>query len=185
MNKKLKTGLATALLLAGIGLSNPTEQKQAASVGSFDRPEEITAPGSLSDLISRLRDLLPVASSARAHAHPIAPSGEKHWRGSSNYARGYSQKGLASWYGPGLHGNLTASGERFNQHDLTAAHPHLPFGTRVRVTNLNNNLSVIVRINDRGPYIGGRIVDLSAAAARVVRMRQSGVAPVRVDVLGR
>jgi len=71
------------------------------------------------------------AKASEAIAHPIARSGEK----------GYSQKGWASWYGPGLHGNLTASGERFNQYDLTAAHPNLPFGTWVRVTNLNNNRS--------------------------------------------
>lgn len=181
MNKKFKTGLATALLLAGIGLSNPTEQKQVASTGSFDKHRTSTAPGSLSDLVSLLRDILQVQESAmasEASAHPIGRSGEKEWRG-------YSQKGWGSWYGPGLHGNLTASGERFNQYDLTAAHPHLPFGTRVRVTNLNNNLSVVVRINDRGPYIRGRIVDLSAAAAGMVRMRQSGVVPVRVDVMGR
>jgi len=172
MNKKLKTGLATALLLAGIGLSNPTEQKQVASTGSFDRHRTSTAKGSLSDLVSLLRDILQVPESAMA-SEAIARSG------------GYSQKGWGSWYGPGLHGNLTASGERFNQYDLTAAHRNLPFGTRVRVTNLNNNLSVVVRINDRGPYIRGRIIDVSAAAAQEVRMRQSGVVPVRVDVLGK
>ena len=177
MNKKFKTGLTVALLLTGIGLSNPTEQKQTASVDSFDKPEEITAPGSLSDLVSLLRDILQVQESAMA-SEPIGRSGEKQWHG-------YSQKGWASWYGPELHGNLTASGERFNQYDLTAAHRNLPFGTRVRVTNLNNNRSVVVRINDRGPYTGGRIIDVSAAAAGVVRMRQSGVAPVRVDVLAR
>jgi len=177
MNKKFGTGLATVLLLTGIGLSNLTEQKQVSSVGSFDNHRTSTAKGSLSDLVSLLRDIWPVESSAWA-SEAIARSGEKQWLG-------YSQKGWASWYGPRLHGNLTANGEIFNQYDLTAAHPHLPFGTRVRVTNLNNNLSVVVRINDRGPYIRGRIIDVSAAAARVVRMRQSGVALVRVDVLGR
>ncbi len=184
MNKKFGTGLATVLLLTGIGLSNLTEQKQVSSVGSFDNHRTSTAKGSLSDLVSLLRDIWPVESSAWA-SEAIAPSGQKHWRGGSNYARGYSQKGLASWYDPGFHGNLTANGEIFNQYDLTAAHPHLPFGTWVRVTNLNNNLSVVVRINDRGPYIRGRIIDLSASAARMVRMRQSGVVPVRVDILGR
>lgn len=91
--------------------------------------------------------------------------------------------GMASWYGPGFHGNRSASGERFNQNALTAAHRHLPFGTKVRVTNKRNGRSVIVRINDRGPFTGGRIIDLSAGAARVLGVMQSGVAPVKVEVL--
>ncbi len=93
--------------------------------------------------------------------------------------------GMASWYGPGFHGNRSASGERYNQNALTAAHRSLPFGTKVRVTNIQNGRSVIVRINDRGPHIRGRIIDLSAAAARIVGVMQSGVAPVRVEVLGK
>ncbi|NES96162.1 MAG: septal ring lytic transglycosylase RlpA family protein [Desertifilum sp. SIO1I2] len=93
-------------------------------------------------------------------------------------------KGMASWYGPGFHGNRSASGEIFNQDALTAAHRNLPFGTLVRVTNLDNGTSVVVRINDRGPFIGGRIIDLSAGAARVLGLIHSGVAPVRVEVLG-
>lgn len=93
-------------------------------------------------------------------------------------------RGLASWYGPGFHGNRSASGERFNQNALTAAHRSLPFGTMVRVTNLRNGLSVVVRINDRGPFSRGRIIDLSAAAARVIGLTSSGVASVTVEVLG-
>ena len=96
-----------------------------------------------------------------------------------------SFRGQASWYGPGFHGRLTANGERYNQNAMTAAHPSLKFGTRVKVTNLNNGRSVIVRINDRGPYAGGRVIDLSAAAARSLKMINSGVAPVEVTILGR
>ena len=92
-------------------------------------------------------------------------------------------QGGASWYGPGFHGNLSASGERFNQYAMTAAHKTLPFGTKVRVTNLNNGRSAIVRINDRGPFIRGRVIDVSAAAARVLGMINSGVAPVKVEVI--
>jgi rare lipoprotein A len=92
--------------------------------------------------------------------------------------------GMASWYGPGFHGNRSASGEVFNQHALTAAHRNLPFGTQVRVTNLSTGQSVVVRITDRGPHIRGRIIDLSAGAARVIGVINSGVAPVRLDVLG-
>ncbi|NEP12182.1 MAG: septal ring lytic transglycosylase RlpA family protein [Symploca sp. SIO2C1] len=93
------------------------------------------------------------------------------------------RSGIASWYGPGFHGRKSASGERFNQNALTAAHRTLPFGTNVLVTNLNNGRSVIVRINDRGPFIRGRVIDLSVAAARVIGMLDSGVAPVNVQVL--
>lgn len=91
--------------------------------------------------------------------------------------------GFASWYGPGFHGNPSASGERFNQHAMTAAHRTLPFGTRVLVTNLDNGQSIVVRINDRGPFHGNRIIDLSTAAARIIGLMQSGVAPVRLEVM--
>lgn len=95
------------------------------------------------------------------------------------------QRGRASWYGSRFHGRRTASGERFNAYAHTAAHRSLPFGTRVRVTNLRNGRSVVVRINDRGPYSGGRIIDLSRAAAETIGMLRSGTAPVRVEVIGR
>lgn len=91
--------------------------------------------------------------------------------------------GGASWYGPGFHGRLSASGETFNQNALTAAHRTLPFGTRVLVTNLNNGRQVTVRINDRGPYAGRRIIDLSAGAAAEIGLIDSGVATVQLDVL--
>ncbi len=92
--------------------------------------------------------------------------------------------GKASWYGPGFNGRTTANGEVYDQNAMTAAHPSLKFGTRVKVTNLNNNRSVVVRINDRGPYSGGRVIDLSAAAASALNMITSGVAPVEVTILG-
>lgn len=94
-----------------------------------------------------------------------------------------SLSGWASWYGPGFHGNRSASGEVYNQNALTAAHRTLPFGTKVRVTNTRTGRSIVVRINDRGPHIRGRIIDLSAAAARILGLVQTGVAPVRVEVL--
>ena len=80
------------------------------------------------------------------------------------------QVGKASWYGPGFHGKKTASGQRFNQDALTAAHPRLPMGTRAKITNLHNGREVEVTINDRGPHGGGRIIDLSRAAARELGM---------------
>jgi hypothetical protein len=94
-----------------------------------------------------------------------------------------TQNGVASWYGPGLHGNRSASGEVFNQNALTAAHRSLPFGTRVRVTNMRNGRSVIVRINDRGPFSHSRLIDLSRAAADEIGMVSTGTAQVRLEVL--
>lgn len=97
--------------------------------------------------------------------------------------RGNIQTGLASWYGPDFHGKKTSSQEIFNMYDLTAAHNTLPFGTYAMVTNLDNGKSVQVRINDRGPFVRGRIIDLSYAAARVLDMIGPGVSRVRVEVL--
>jgi len=94
-----------------------------------------------------------------------------------------SQTGVASWYGPGFHGNATASGDIYNQTDLTAAHQTLPLGTRVMVTNLENGSSTQVMINDRGPFAKGRIIDLSYAAAQSINMVGPGTALVRIDVI--
>jgi rare lipoprotein A len=93
------------------------------------------------------------------------------------------QTGIASWYGPGFHGQPTASGAVYDQNQLTAAHQTLPLGTRVLVTNLTNGRAVEVRINDRGPFAKGRIVDLSHAAADALDMIAPGTAPVRLEVI--
>jgi rare lipoprotein A len=98
-------------------------------------------------------------------------------------AVGTSQEGIASWYGPGYHGNKTASGERFDQDDLTAAHPSWSFGTRVRVTLLSTGRSVVVRINDRFPAHKGRIIDISRAAARQLGLIGPGSGRVRLEVI--
>lgn len=94
-----------------------------------------------------------------------------------------SIKGTASFYGYPFYGRQTANGEIYRPGTYTAAHKNLPFGTRVRVTNENNGKSVIVRINDRGPFIGGRIIDLSETAADAIGMRNSGLAPVKLEIL--
>lgn len=95
-----------------------------------------------------------------------------------------SQTGIASWYGERFHGRLTASGEVYDMHALTAAHPDLPLRSLARVTRLDTGASVIVRINDRGPFVEGRIVDLSRAAARVLGLIEDGLAEVRVEAFG-
>ncbi len=90
--------------------------------------------------------------------------------------------GIASWY---KMGKITANGERFNPNGLTAAHKTLPFGTRVRVTNLRNGHKVVVRINDRGPFIKGRIIDLAYGAARKIGLHRSGIARVKLEIIPR
>ena len=102
---------------------------------------------------------------------------------SQSYSKNIERNGQASWYGSHHQGKKTANGERFNQHELTAAHRTLPFGTKVKVTNARTNKSVIVRINDRGPYAKGRIIDLSRAAAQQLNIVNSGVAPVHIQVI--
>ena len=97
--------------------------------------------------------------------------------------RGEVWYGTASWYGPRFHGKKTSSGEKFNKHELTAAHKFLPFNTQVLVTNLNNNKRVVVRINDRGPFKPDRIIDLSEEAAGMLDAKKQGLTYVRVQVL--
>lgn len=99
------------------------------------------------------------------------------------FPEGNIQTGQASWYGADFHGKSTSNYEIYNMNDLTAAHKTLPFGSYVIVTNLDNNKSVTVRINDRGPYIEGREIDLSFAAAQVLEMVEPGVVPVKIEVI--
>lgn len=129
---------------------------------------------------NRLRRLLGGASPLREVAGK--PIGWRNQTISLGPIR-FKLTGFASWYGPGFHGNRSASGEVFNQNAMTAAHRTLPFGTRVLVTNMDNGQSVMVRINDRGPFHGNRIIDLSTAAARVVGVVQLGVALVKLEVI--
>lgn len=95
----------------------------------------------------------------------------------------YSITGIASWYGDKFHGRRTASGEVYDKNQLTAAHPQLPFGTFVKVTFLQTGESTIVRINDRGPHVGGRIIDLSRMAAETIGLRPHGIGEVEVEIL--
>lgn len=95
----------------------------------------------------------------------------------------YDQVGMASWYGPGFHGKQTASGKRYDMNAMTAAHTTLPFGTRIRVTNLENDRSVVLTVNDRGPFVKGRIVDVSRKASERLGFKTKGKARVRVQAV--
>lgn len=98
-------------------------------------------------------------------------------------ASSYTEIGVASWYGAQLQGRRTASGERFDMRKLTAAHKSLPLDTRVRVTNLRNGRSVEVTVNDRGPYVDARVIDLSARAAEALDLKRRGVGRVKIEVI--
>lgn len=102
-----------------------------------------------------------------------------------DYPVGYRERGLASWYGKDFHGKPTSSGEIYNMFDLTAAHKTLPLGTLLRVTDLDNGRAVRVKVNDRGPFVGDRILDLSFGAAQLLGVVASGIAKVEIEVIGR
>ena len=95
----------------------------------------------------------------------------------------WTQNGKVSWYGPGFHGRRTANGEIFDTNEMTMAHRSLAFGSKVRVTNLDNGRSIVVRVNDRGPYVGGRIADLSHAAASRLGFVEDGVVHARIELI--
>ncbi len=101
----------------------------------------------------------------------------------TSVSENWSEQGVASWYGPGFNGKRTASGEVYDMEEMTAAHKRLPFGTRVQVQNLDNGLRTEVRINDRGPFVDDRVIDLSMAAAREIEMLGPGTARVRISVV--
>lgn len=111
---------------------------------------------------------------------PYSISGESYY---PEIDPSYDEEGVASWYGPGFHGRSTANGEQYDQFAMTAAHKTLPLPSVVKVTNLANGKSAIVRVNDRGPFVGGRIIDLSRTAAEEIGMMGSGTAKVRVQML--
>ena len=126
------------------------------------------------------------APASNAKSHDSVPrttvAGKKSVHKAPKAPKAY-QIGKASWYGTAFQGRETASGEPYNMYDLTAAHRSLPLGSWVRVTNLRNGDSVIVRINDRGPVPKSRIIDLSYQAATLLHLRAEGIAPVRLDVM--
>jgi len=136
-------------------------------------------PSHRSPRISALAGILAsaalVSSACSGNHHPVSPAP----------AAGSLTRGTASWYGPKFNGHRTASGERYDMRQLTAAHPSLPFGTLVQVTNLDNGKQVVVRINDRGPFGRRRVIDLSYAAARELDMVGPGTAQVELALAGR
>ena len=139
--------------------------------------QEIEAAGNLADLA---RTVSALAEAAPAEAAPVEIAPVEAPNSFSYEAAG---QGEASYYGAELAGNRTASGERFNPQAMTAAHRSLPLGTKLRVTNLSNGKSVIVRVNDRGPFARSRLIDVSLGAARSIGMVRSGKAQVKLEIV--
>ena len=146
----------------------PPEPRTSDS--SLDQPQTYTIPGEIPPIAT-------IPSSPETDEAPLSAKVPEPRQPTM------VETGLASWYGPRFHGKRTASGEVFNQENFTAAHRTLPWGSRVKVTNLANGKSVQVRINDRGPFGKGRIIDVSRAAARVLGIVGSGITAVRIECL--
>jgi rare lipoprotein A len=124
----------------------------------------------------------PETRQMKGHQRPYSVNGRRFDPLPSH--KGFSQQGLASWYGRDFHGKKTSSGEIYDMHAMTAAHKTLPMGTLVKVTNKDNGREAVVRINDRGPFVRGRIIDVSYAAAKRLGLVNTGTAPVRIEALG-
>ena len=196
MNRQFWSGLTTTTLTTTFGtavfLASSLTGIPAAKANAKPAPKQLpTPPTELTEAAANkpAKDFLDSQSKPSLPPVKVEVKAPKDAKASvvpsqdiKNQVKG-RKKGRASWYGPGFHGKRTANGERFNQNALTAAHRSLPFGTKVKVTNVRNGRSVIVRINDRGPFHGGRIIDLSRAAARILGI--GGTAPVILQILGR
>ena len=124
--------------------------------------------------------LLPGCADNAGEAQISSPAAQVAPVAADPVRRGKEQTGKASWYGDHHHGKKTASGEMFDKNDLTAAHRTLPLGSKLEVTNVEKGRTVEVTVNDRGPFTGGRVIDVSKAAAEALDMKQGGVAPVKV-----
>ncbi|HEX6375358.1 MAG TPA: septal ring lytic transglycosylase RlpA family protein [Allosphingosinicella sp.] len=161
LSRLRRRGMQTAVMLALAALmsSGPV---QADALPAGDRMESLT------ETVAALDESIQIAPPAAAQADSAYQT---------------IGQGEASYYGHELAGNRTASGERFNPYGLTAAHRTLPLGTKLRVTNVANGRSVIVRVNDRGPFVRSRVIDVSLGAAREIQMVRSGKAQVRLEIV--
>lgn len=180
--KHLSAFVITALLLSSCGVLGPSSRSgQPDRVNSTTRPSVTT--GSNASASTGTSAGASTGASAGTGSSTIA-NANRSTSGNRSASTRNSAEGIASWYGADFHGKQTANGEIYDMNARTAAHRSLPFNTKVRVTNLINNLSVDVRINDRGPYIKDRVIDLSRAAAESIDMIGIGTAPVLVQVIG-
>lgn len=169
---------AVALTTANCA-NNPAKLAGAGSGSDIDPKYGVRA----SRRLYNEGDVIPKGGGRRFSGKPYVVAGKTYVPRED--ARGYVREGLASWYGSAFHGRVTANGEVFDRHSIAAAHPTLPLPSYVRVTNLDNGYSMILRVNDRGPYHAGRVMDVSEEAARALDFHRKGTARVRVEYAGK
>jgi rare lipoprotein A len=181
-----------ALLISGSSVISPALAGSSRAVQTADalasqQPSLLADPAEASQAYEpessdlAIREVQPIQVQDQQPGNPLVPS--QPIASSSKLQVRSVTTGQASWYGPGFYGNRTASGEVLRPGTLTAAHRTLPFGTLVRVTNLGNGRTAVVRINDRGPFHGTRVIDLAHGAASELGVASSGIAKVRLEVL--
>ncbi|MBM7061399.1 septal ring lytic transglycosylase RlpA family protein [Pseudomonas sp. UL073] len=178
---RLLTFGAVALLLASCSTSHaptPTQSTAISGPGDYNRPHRDGAPWWDVD-VSRIPDAVPMPHYGAYKANPYTVLGQTYYPLAES--RSYKAVGTASWYGTKFHGQATANGEKYDLYGMSAAHKTLPLPSYVRVTNLENNKSVILRVNDRGPFYSDRIIDLSFAAAKKLGYAEVGTARVKVE----
>ena len=164
----------TRALLAG------DDKKELRDI-EFDRPNlrKLVDYNAKGDALAKAGDVYTKSSSRKSYSYTVL--GKRYQTLADS--KGFEQQGPASWYGNPFHGRKTANGETYDMNELTAAHKELPLGTKVEVTNLSNGRKVVVRINDRGPFHGNRVLDLSRAAAQELGTLNAGVAQVQIRAL--
>ena len=172
IDKILKYGITTSLIAGALLITGCSSKKQSVQSSDINRIYKNTSN----------KQIRNSKAMHRATLRPYTVFGEKYYPFIPNINDEF--KGIASWYGPNFHAKKTSNGEVYDMYSLTAAHKTLPMNTVVRVDNLENGRSVIVRVNDRGPFVDGRIIDLSNTAAHQIDMVKNGTARVKVTVLG-
>lgn len=172
INKIFKYGITSSLIAGALLITGCSSKKQSVNSSDINRIYKNTSN-------SQIRNS---KAMHRATLRPYTVFGERYYPSIANINDEFT--GIASWYGPNFHAKKTSNGEMYNMYALTAAHKTLPMNTVVRVDNLENGKSVVVRVNDRGPFVDGRIIDLSNTAAHEIDMVNDGTAKVKVTVLG-
>ena len=172
INKIFKYGITTSLIAGALLITGCSSKKQSVKSSDINKIYKNTSN-------SQIRNS---KAMHRATLRPYTVFGEDYYPFIPNINDQFS--GIASWYGPNFHAKKTSNGETYNMYALTAAHKTLPMNTVVRVDNLENGKSVVVRVNDRGPFVDGRIIDLSNTAAHKIDMVKNGTARVKITVLG-
>ena len=172
INKFLKYGVTTSFLAAALLITGCSSKKGSVSSSDINKIYKNTSNNNIRNS----------KAMHRATLRPYTVFGERYYPSIPNINDEFT--GIASWYGPNFHAKKTSNGETYNMYDLTAAHKTLPMNTVVRVDNLENGKSVVVRVNDRGPFVDGRIIDLSNTAAHEIDMIKDGTARVKIKVLG-